>query len=44
MDNPTYEPITAAVYEPPVLVEIGEFNTDTLGLIQPHFDSHQGRH
>lgn len=45
MENPTYEQIaaavyepSAAVYEPPVLVEMGEFSTDTLGGNGPDFD------
>ena len=32
MENPTNEQITAAVYVPPTLVELGEFNEDTLGI------------
>lgn len=31
MDIRTNEQITAAVYEPPALVELGEFSEDTLG-------------
>ncbi|MGH3831977.1 MAG: lasso RiPP family leader peptide-containing protein [Pseudonocardiaceae bacterium] len=31
MDIRTNEQTTTAVYEPPMLVELGEFNEDTLG-------------
>ncbi len=31
MEIRTNEQITAVVYEPPVLVEVGEFSADTLG-------------
>ena len=32
MEKSTNEQVTAVVYEPPVLVELGEFSQDTLGL------------
>ena len=41
MENPTTEQATAEVYEPPMLVQMGEFSEDTLGgpgLTQP--DAH----
>lgn len=45
MENLTYEyeQMTAAVYEPPVLVEMGEFSTDTLGGVAIGNDSNGGR-
>jgi hypothetical protein len=33
------EPVTVSVYEPPVLVELGEFGEDTLGRGQAISDS-----
>jgi hypothetical protein len=49
MENPTYEQIAAAVYEPPasvyespVLVEMGKFSTDTLGVAGDRIDSRGG--
>jgi hypothetical protein len=33
------EPVTVTVYEPPVLVELGQFGEDTLGSGQAFSDS-----
>ncbi|MGH3869775.1 MAG: lasso RiPP family leader peptide-containing protein [Pseudonocardiaceae bacterium] len=32
MENTVKEQVTTAVYEPPMLVEVGEFSEDTLGI------------
>jgi hypothetical protein len=39
MENPMDEQITAVVYEPPMLVEVGEFSEDTLGTGATGMDS-----
>ncbi|MGH3825922.1 MAG: lasso RiPP family leader peptide-containing protein [Pseudonocardiaceae bacterium] len=41
MEIRTAEQTATAVYEPPMLVEVGEFNDDTLGFIGPNLD-HMG--
>ena len=43
MEHPTNEQITASVYEPPILVEVGEFSENTLGAsgIFHDFSAHQ---
>ncbi|MGH3832260.1 MAG: lasso RiPP family leader peptide-containing protein [Pseudonocardiaceae bacterium] len=38
MEISSNEQITTAVYEPPMLVEVGEFNEDTLGDGDNFFD------
>jgi hypothetical protein len=43
MENSTHEQITDAVYEPPVLVEMGEFSEDTLATVPPNIDGVAGR-
>ncbi|MGB6162870.1 MAG: lasso RiPP family leader peptide-containing protein [Pseudonocardiaceae bacterium] len=43
MENPTYEQIAVAVYEPPVLVEMGEFSTDALSGGRFSFDGNGGQ-
>jgi hypothetical protein len=39
MENRTNEQFTDEVYEPPVLVEVGEFSEDTLGLGARGYDA-----